>query len=162
MDPDWIGDHICQVFDFRYFAHLSWNPWSKPSNRPTEASCLPDGWLICYPEFFSSTSGAPIYPYVQDVTAGHINVFNEQHKVMMAKVSSGGSHGSELFYAVESGKAVQPNPWGRYEPEVIYVNGPTGTAVGTYYGKNGYTLNVNSQMYVWSRADPLTDNLICS
>ena len=106
---------------------------------------------VYYTENFPSTlqSGVPIYPYVQNVTASHINVFNEQWNGMRAKVSSGAaSGGSELFYGIESGKPVQPNPWVRNEPEVIYVNGPTGTAVGTYYGKTGYTLNVNSPMYV--------------
>jgi len=68
---------------------------------------------------------------------------------MTAKVSSGAHHGgSKLFYGIKSRKPVQPNPWVRNGPEVIYANGPTGTAVGTYYGKTGHTLNVNSPMYV--------------
>jgi len=73
-----------------------------------------------------------------------MDVFNEQSDMIFARISNSTNPSeSELFYATTQGHV-----WTRFGPEVIFVNGPTGTAVATYYGKPEHALSVNSPMYV--------------
>ena len=98
-------------------------------------------------KLLSSTSGAPVFPYVRTSFPSQIDIFNEQSDTIFARISNA-THpsGSELFYATRQG--LQGHVWTRHGPEAIFVSGPTGTAVGTYYGRTEHALGVNSPMYV--------------
>lgn len=116
-------------------------------------------------EIFVSWSGAPVYRYEKNRLSNNLNViasifhfvtnkpsnkldvFDEESKAINVKVSNvTNPKDSEGFVEIRPGQSAFPNPWCRSGPEVIYVNGPYGTAVGTYYGKPEYTVDADSPM----------------
>lgn len=71
-----------------------------------------------------------------------MRVLNEQSYAINVKISSAKStNGSEQFYMIQP---IQSEIWARNGTEVIYVNGPNGTAIGVYYGNPSYTLVVDN------------------